>query len=45
VSDLVLREVPDGGGKNFEVFDEAVQLVGCVVLLSPLARTHSRPWM
>jgi hypothetical protein len=39
---LMLREV---GDDTFQVCDEAGEIIGYLVLLTALARTHSTPWM
>jgi hypothetical protein len=39
---LMLREVR---GNSFQVCDETGQIIGYIVLLTALARTHSNPWM
>jgi hypothetical protein len=43
--ELMLRKVPESGGNSFQVCDEAGQIIGYIVLLTALARTHSFPWM
>jgi hypothetical protein len=45
MTELMQREAPDSRGNNFQVFDEAGQIVGYIVLLTALARTHDTPWM
>ena len=45
MSELVLREVLESRGNNFQVLDEAGQIIGRIVLLTALARSHGRPWM
>jgi hypothetical protein len=45
MTELMLREAPESRGNNFQVFDEAGQIVGYIVLLTALARTHDTPWM
>jgi hypothetical protein len=38
-------EAPEGRGNNFHVFDESGQVIGHIVLLTALARSHGKPWM
>jgi hypothetical protein len=45
MSGLLLREVPAGRGNNFEVCDDTGQIIGCIVMLTALARSHGKPWM
>ena len=45
MSELVLREVLESRGNNFQVLDEAGRIIGCIVLLTALPRSHGRPWM
>ena len=45
MSKLALREVLESRGNNFQVLDEARQIIGYIVLLTALAGTHPKPWM
>ena len=45
MSELALREVLESRGNNFQVLDEARQIIGYIVLLTALAGTHPKPWM
>ena len=45
MSELLLREVPEARGNSFEVFDGTGQIIGRIVLLTALARSHGRPCM
>ena len=40
MSELALREVLESRGNNFQVLDEARQIIGYIVLLTALAGTH-----
>src|SRR3954451_925234 len=44
MSELVLREVLESRGNNFQVL-EAGRIIGYIVLLTALAGTHPKPWM
>jgi hypothetical protein len=45
IEELTLREIAKSGGNSFQVCDQAEQIIGYIVLLTALARTHSSPWM
>ena len=45
MSELRLREVPEGRGNNFEACDDTGQIIGRIVLLTALASRHEKPWM
>jgi hypothetical protein len=45
MSELVLREVLESRGNNFQVLDEAGRIIGYLVLLTALAGIHAKPWM
>ena len=43
MTELMLREAPESRGNNFQVVDEAGQVIGYIVLLTAIARTHEGP--